>query len=476
MDRTIGPADVHLFSIRGEYFFLDVEGNRLFAISPDAYQYLNLRISGCSPRNSLSLRSLRLEREISALLDSLQPLTAEHMQEKAASLEQEPCELFGLWLGLAHACNLGCRYCFANEPNYLQNHRPFMHETTAKRAVDFLLEKSPKRSDYDLIFFGGEPLLKFDLLQRVVEYTSTFASFGKKFEYSITTNGTLLSPDVYRYLVNHNVSIMLSIDGTKEVHNHNRPYRDGRPSWDDIVANIASLDNIGSNIIARVTITSTETPLVEIYENMRALGFVDIAMVEVCPNSGEMPAFPHESLPRWKEEYLELAEHVAENDPEAYYGGLQSLSGYMQSLRNRERSFYCCSTGISSLYVTPDEDLYPCMRLITDRGEHRIGNLESGVNMMKIRQFTENHIFNKKCKACWARYLCGGTCYGDAFSYAGDIKATIDTYCIMTQHKIHVAAYILKKMNDRALLPPATHIDERTSLIAKIRRLTGLLR
>lgn len=473
MDRETIDRDIHLFSIRDEHFLLDIEGNRLFALSSDAFQLASARVAG-KVTDSFSLRSLRADRELASVWNSLKPLTPEMIETKSAELEDEPCVLRGLWLGLAHVCNLGCAYCFANTPNYLLNYRPFMSEDMAKRAVDFLMEQSPGLTEYDLIFFGGEPLLRFDILQKIVAYTTSLAFEEKTFGYSITTNGTLLTPEVFQYLVEHDVSIMLSIDGTKELHDRNRPYRDGRPSWDDIVTNIGKINDIGSKVMARVTIASADTPLIEIYKTMRSLGFIDIALVEICPNSGEMPVFPPESLSRWKDHYLELAEYIAETDPEAYSGGLQSLSGYMQSLRNRERSFYCCSTGISSLYVTPDGDLYPCMRLITERGENRMGNLETGVDMAGVKRFAQNHIFNKRCMKCWARYLCGGTCYGDAFSYSGDIRATIDTYCIMTQHKIHVAAYILKKLSDRRLLPPVEAGKDLRSLLAKFRRFAGM--
>lgn len=473
MDRQSLLQDVHLFSVRDEHFLLDVEGNRLYSLSPEAYRLALLHIEGIAA-DSFSFRSLRAGRELSSVLKSLKSLTPEAAAVKSKELEQEPCVLRGLWLGLAHACNLGCSYCFANTPNYLQNHRPFMSEETARRAIDFLMRQSPDQGEYDLIFFGGEPLLRFDVLRKVVEYTASLATQETSFGYSITTNGTLLTPDVYQYLTEHDVSMMLSIDGTKALHDRNRPYRDGRPSWDTIVNNISQIADIGSRVMARVTIASTDTPLVEIYETMRSLGFIDIALVEICPNSGEMPVFPPESLSRWKDQYLELAEHIAATDPDVYEGGLQSLSGYMQSLRKRERSFYCCSTGISSLYVTPDGDLYPCMRLITERGENRMGSLDTGVDMAGINRFAQNHIFNKRCRECWARYLCGGTCYGDAFAYSGDIRATIDAYCTMTQHKIHVAAYILKNLNDRRLLPSVEGREKSGSLLAKFRRFAGM--
>ncbi|WP_440871052.1 radical SAM protein [Thermodesulfovibrio yellowstonii] len=453
MEKIIKSCDVHLFNVRDEYFLYDVEGNKLFSLSKDAYEIARKIIKGERIDENFSIRYIKAERELKKVIDEIEPLTEEEAENRRKILEQTEHKLTGLWLGVAHSCNLGCAYCFANSPRYLQTHKTLMSEDIAFRGIEFMLNQSPDDKEYDLIFFGGEPLLRFDLIRKIIEHTSELSKSDKKFYYSITTNGTLLTKDVFDYLKDNNVSIMLSIDGTEELHNKNRPYKDGRPSWQDIINNISKIPDIGYYIMARVTVTSTKPTLLDIFNNMRSLGFIDVALVEICPNSGEMPVLPSELIPTLKSQYLELAEYLIEAETDPYHNGLKCLSVNMQALRERKRSFYCCSTGISSLYLTPDGDFYPCMRLITEKGENIMGNLEIGVDREKIKSFIQNNIFNKKCIQCWARYICGGGCYGDSFAYGGNIRSVIENYCIMNRFKIEVAAYILKKLNDKNRLP-----------------------
>jgi len=469
--NRLSKTDVHLFEIRGNYFLLDVEGNQLFSLSLNAYKCAVDRING----NEVDLQTFsewRAGRELDKIWENIMPLTPEQAEEIRHSLETPIPPLTGLWLGLAHTCNLGCAYCFANEPNYLLNQNPLMSWEMAKRAVDFLIEREPERMQFNLIFFGGEPLLQFELIKRVVDYCGQLQERGKKFTYAITTNGTLLTTEIFNYMVSYDFSIMLSIDGTKAIHDNNRPYRDGRPSWDDIMANLKQLNDAAGHIMARVTVQNVQVPLIEIYKTMRDAGFLDIAMVEICPNSGEIPVFPEKDIPIWKEQYLNLAEYIAETEPHAYDGALSSLSGYVKALRERERSFYCCSTGIRSFYVTPEGDLYPCMRLISDDRKNVMGSIFTTVDAQKVNHFVQNNIMNKSCRKCWARYLCGGMCYGDSFAVSGDIRKPISGYCKITRHKIEVAAYILKKLKESGKIrQPATG-----SIFNKMAKGLGIIR
>ncbi|MEI6609465.1 MAG: radical SAM protein [Deltaproteobacteria bacterium] len=445
--NSLSKTDVHIFEIRGNFFLLDVEGNKLFSLSPDAYKCAVDRING-NETDPQTFSAWRAGRKLDKIWKNIISLTPEHVEDVRQRLETPIPPLTGLWLGLAHTCNLGCTYCFANEPSYLLNNNPLMSWEMAKRAVDFLIEREPERMQFGLIFFGGEPLLQFDLIKRIVDYCCQLQEQGKKFTYAITTNGTLLTPEIYNYMVSYNFSIMLSLDGTKTIHDHNRPYLDGRPSWDNIMDNLKQLNDVARNIMARVTVQDVQVPLIEIYKTMRAAGFQDVALVEICPNSGEIPVFPEKDIPVWKEQYLNLAEYIAETEARAYDGALSSLSGYVQALRERERSFYCCSTGIRSFYVTPDGDLYPCMRLISDDRKNIMGSIFTSLDAQKVNHFVQNNIMNKSCRKCWARYLCGGMCYGDSFAVSGDIRKPISEYCKITRHKIEVAAYILKRLKE----------------------------
>lgn len=181
--------EVHRFTMKGQSFVLDVEGNRLYAVSPEAYRQAGDLLSGKSV-SPATYSEWTAKKEIDALLSSIAANAGkrEELEKEYSRPEPQPPEIVGLWLGLAHACNLACSYCFANEPNYVQRNA-LMSWDTAKAAVDFLLKNSPGREEYEIIFFGGEPLLRFDVLRRVVEYCEEIRKTGKKFLYSITTNG-----------------------------------------------------------------------------------------------------------------------------------------------------------------------------------------------------------------------------------------------------------------------------------------------
>lgn len=467
-ETTRVPLEAHLFTMKGQSFVLDVEGNRLYAVSPEAYRQAGELLDGKSV-SPATYAEWTAKKEIDSLLASIAANAGKRgaLEKEYTQPDPQPPEIVGLWLGLAHACNLACSYCFANEPNYVQRNA-LMSWDTAKAAVDFLLKNSPGREEYEIIFFGGEPLLRFDVLRRVVEYCEGIRKTGKKFLYSITTNGTLLTPGTYEYLAAHDVSIMLSIDGTQALHDRNRRYRNGAPSWDDIIANLHQIPDFGSRIAARVTVPNTEVPLLEIYRTMKGIGFHDIALIEVCPNSGELPMFPQAEIARWKEQHLELAEHILATEPDAYRSELNSIVGYARSLREGARSFYCCGTGIHYFYVTPQGDCYPCMRLITHDERNKMGTIYSAIDREAVERFRSNHIFGRACRDCWARYQCGGMCYGDSFALTGDIKAPVSVFCEITRHKIEVSAYLLWKLKQEGRLPEGKKgwLRERLSQLA----------
>lgn len=443
--EKITGKDIHLFTVKDGCFLLDVEGSQVYSLAPDVYQRARDRLQGKKAKEK-GFQSWKKDKELDAVWKKITPLKEDSLGNTCTRLENNPMVVDSLWLGIAHTCNLSCSYCFANEQNYLKNNKAFMDWETAKRAVDYLVEKAPEGHQPEIIFFGGEPLLRFDLLQRIVAYCESFRQEGKEFGFSITTNGTLLTPAVFDFLLKHRMSIMLSIDGTQAIHDRSRRYGNGRPSWNDIVTNLKKLPDFQKYIMARVTVLNAEVPLIDIYKTIRDIGFLDMAMTEVCPNSGEMPLFPDKEIPRWREHYLELAEYIAQNEPDAYHGGLTSLSGFAKALREREKDYYCCSTGISAFYVDPQGDLYPCMRLITKDQKNRLGTIWSGIEAEKVLAFRSNHIFNRVCRNCWARYICGGMCYGDSFALSGDISKTVEGFCKITQHKIETAAYFLRSL------------------------------
>jgi uncharacterized protein len=406
----------------------------------------------------------------------MDPMTESKESAIVEALECNELQMTGLWLGLAHSCNLACEYCFANEPAYLGRPK-LMSLDVARKAVDFMLERSPSRTEFDLIFFGGEPLLNFPVLKDLVSHCQNLQERGIRFKYSLTTNGTLLTPEIYQYLIENHISIMLSIDGCKEIHDRLRPFKGGQPSWDVIANNLKRLEGFSRHIVPRVTMVSAEVDYVTIYSAVKDLGFRSLAMTEVCPNSGAPGVFPLEQISKANEYFFELAAAVAEEAGSIEEIPLMTLRDYMYHIAGKAKKYHCCFTGFCLFYVTPEGELYPCFRLLTEDRHYHLGSVFSRVDEKAVQTFRNNHVLNKACRACWARYVCGGQCYGDSFFLSSDIRIPDPAYCALTKHKVETAIYLLDDFQRKGKLRAGQHedaVNERRSILGRLfNRLRG---
>jgi uncharacterized protein len=323
----------------------------------------------------------------------------------------------------------------------------------ARKAIDFMIAESPELERYNLFLFGGEPLLNLNVIKEIVSYCGKMAESGKQFGLSMTTNGTLLTPEVYRYLLESDIGVMVSLDGTKSIHDKNRPFKNGKPSWDHIMRNLSRINDFGDVITARATVLNADTDLMTIYRTLSEAGFKRTALSEVCPNSGNPPTFPPDSIPKWKKDYFELAVHVCDSADSIGAIPILSVADQMWQILSKTKSYYCCYTGLSYFYVTPGGEIYPCSRVITEDKRFLLGSVETGIDRRLVGDFKRNNVFNKVCRSCWARYLCGGQCYGDTFAGNRDITVPDSSFCDLMKHKIEVAAYMLDVFQRQGKLP-----------------------
>jgi uncharacterized protein len=205
--------------------------------------------------------------------------------------------------------------------------------------------------------------------------------------------------------------------------------------------------------MARATIPDAKTSLLEVYETLRSLGFRKMAFTEVCSNSGKQRGYPEEDIPRWKQDYFDLAVKLAREAPTIDDLPLGHLHDHTAALVNTDLSYYCCMTGISLFYVNPEGELFPCSRLLTDEKHFRLGTVFTDVDEDVAQKFKENHVFNRPCRTCWARYLCGGQCFGDAFFESSDLARPSSGYCEKLKWKIEVAAYVADEFRRNGKLP-----------------------
>jgi uncharacterized protein len=319
-----------------------------------------------------------------------------------------------------------------------------------------------------ICFFGGEPLLNLDVLKQTVAYCQSLAGEGKHFDFSLTTNGTLLTPGVFEYLRDNDVGILLSIDGAKEIHDRFRRFHNGDPSWDVIVDNLSKIQDAGRYITVRATIPDAKVSLKHAFKTLRDLGFRQMAFTEVCSNSGKQSGFPAGDLEQWREGYLELARDLAAEANSISELPLLHLRTHSAGLFGQDRTYYCCITGINLFYVNPSGELFPCSRLLTDEKHFRLGTVFTGIDQGIVANFRQNHVFKRPCRTCWARYLCGGQCYGDTYFDSHDLGRPSPIHCEMQKWKIEVAAYVVDEFR-RAGKLPATEVEEQRGPWAWVR-------
>ena len=438
----------HLFEIRGKHFLIDPEGPSLYRLSPQAYDLAQKDVNSVFKIPRFTYGNLKAYQELRRLFNNPPNSQAGEESELRRRLEDENSPFRGLWLGIAHQCNMACSYCFANEPSYLGRPK-FMSWEVAKQAIDFLMTHAPETTSYHIIFFGGEPLLNLQVLKRVVSYCRELSVNGREFSFGVTTNGTLLDPDVYQYLADNDFGITLSIDGNKEKHNKHRRFKNDAPTWELICSHLEGISQFSERMAARVTIADADADLISMYRNLRTMGFEEIFFGEVSPCSGKSAPFTLSGRSLWEENYFALATYASEQADSVCELHVNPLRTHVRQLLDGVRSYYCCETGRGLYYVTPEGELYPCFSLLNDSRPFFLGTVFDGADEEVTRIFRRNHILNRTCGVCWARYLCGGQCHGYSWNYHRDLSKPIDEYCLMTKYKIEVAAFVLDLFDQR---------------------------
>ncbi len=427
------------YRINGYNFALYKNGGGFFCISDEAYE---------AARN---ISNAEIPQALKDLYEySLKKNYSKNEELKKVQLSDK-LEIGSLWLGIAHSCNLSCSYCFANKTNYLYTENPLMDYNTAKNAVDFLVANRGNNKQLNITFFGGEPFLNFDLILKVLDYTKSIESeLDVKFSFNLTTNGTLLNKERYE-LIKDRINIMISLDGTKEIHDTNRKTKDGRPTWDTIMKNLNELKEHIPKFSVRVTICKEDIDMIQIYNTLKDMGFTYIFMTDMVPNSSNQKSVEDFNINKLKRNYKKLYKYLLDNYSAENGIYLRSFTNLIESIFYEAKNYFCCTTGISAYYVTPLGDLYPCGRMIDDSKKFMFGNVNTGdVDFSITSLLKTNHIFNKrKCSKCWAKYLCGSQCYGDIFESSGDIFEPNKNFCSMQKFKIKMAGYSIKQLKER---------------------------
>lgn len=368
--------------------------------------------------------------------------TKDIYEDYIKDFKQRSTVVKALCLHIAHDCNLACRYCFAEEGEY-KGHREMMSFEVGKKALDFLIKNSGDRRNLEVDFFGGEPLMNWQVVKDLVRYGREQEELhNKKFRFTLTTNGILLDDEVMEFANREMSNVVLSIDGRKEVNDRMRPSRNGKGSYELILPKFQKLaeSRNQTNYYVRGTFTHNNLDFSEDVKHLADLGFKQISVEPVVALSEESYAITEEDLPILYEEYDRLAKLMLEYKKAGkdfnFFHFMVDLSGGPCVAKRLSG----CGSGTEYLAVTPWGDLYPCHQFV-GIPEFLMGNVEDGIIKPEIREaFKQCNVYSKdKCKDCFAKFYCSGGCAANSYKFHQDINDAYDIGCKLQRKRVECA-------------------------------------
>ena len=350
-----------------------------------------------------------------------------------------------LCLHIAHDCNLACRYCFAEEGEY-HGRRALMSFEVGKKALDFLVANSGNRVNLEVDFFGGEPLMNWDVVKQLVEYGRSLEKpNNKKFRFTLTTNGILLNDEILEFVNKEMGNIVLSIDGRKEINDKMRPFRGGQGSYDIIVPKFQKVAESRDqmNYYVRGTFTHHNLDFSKDVLHLADLGFKQISVEPVVAADTEEYAIREEDIPQIMEEYDALAKEMIAREKAGkgfnFFHFMIDLTGGPCVYKRLSG----CGSGTEYLAVTPWGDFYPCHQFVGEE-QFLMGNVDEGITHPEIRdKFGKCNVYTKEaCKDCFARFYCSGGCAANAYHFQKDINGNYGIGCELQRKRVECAIMI----------------------------------
>ena len=370
--------------------------------------------------------------------DSFAPM-AGTLKQRSAGVVKALC------LHVAHTCNLNCAYCFASQGKY-HGDRAIMSFEVGKRALDFLIEHSAGRRNLEVDFFGGEPLMNFEVVKRLVAYArSREKECGKNFRFTLTTNGMLIDDDVIDFANREMSNVVLSLDGRKEIHDRYRVDYAGNGSWERIVPRFQKLVEArgNKNYYMRGTFTHANPDFLKDIQEMLRLGFTELSMEPVVCAPGDPSALTAEDMPVVMEQYEKLAELMLrrhrEGRPFTFYHYMIDLKGGPCIYKRISG----CGSGTEYMAVTPWGDLYPCHQFVGEE-KFKLGNVWDGVtNQACQSEFAACNVYaHPECADCWAKLYCSGGCAANAYHATGSVTGIYRYGCELFRKRMECAIMV----------------------------------
>ncbi len=455
---------VHQYKLNGYNIVLDTCSGSVHSVDEVAYDIIEMY----KQKSRDEIVSFILEKysempdvtreEVLLCIEDVETLEAEgklfsedKYEELAYTYKNNSNVVKALCLHVAHTCNLNCSYCFASQGKY-QGDRAIMSYEVGKRALDFLVENSGSRHNLEVDFFGGEPLMNFDVVKRLVAYARSIEKEkNKNFRFTLTTNGMLIDDDVIEFANKEMSNVVLSLDGRKKVNDHFRKDYMGRGSYDTIVPKFQKLveSRGGKGYYIRGTFTHNNTDFTNDLFHMADLGFTELSMEPVVCPEGDPYALTKEDLPILFEQYEILAKEMIKRKKE---GRGFTFYHYILDLKNGPciyKRIAGCGSGTEYMAVTPWGELFPCHQFVGDP-KYSLGNIYDGVqNNEMVEKFRKCNAYAREdCRDCWAKLYCSGGCAANAYHATGDINGVYKYGCELFKKRIECAVMMQVAENE----------------------------
>lgn len=450
---------IHQYKSNGYNIVLDVESGAVHVVDDITYDVISLYEENSADEIISKLKSSYNEDEIRECISEVNELVedgqlftediyepfVEKFKEKRQTVVKALC------LHIAHDCNLACKYCFAEEGEY-HGRRALMSFEVGKKALDFLVANSGNRVNLEVDFFGGEPLMNWDVVKQLVAYGRSLEKpNNKKFRFTLTTNGVLLNDEVMEFVNKEMSNVVLSLDGRKEVNDRMRPFRTGKGSYDLIVPKFQKLaeSRNQTNYYIRGTFTRNNLDFSEDVKHFADLGFKQMSIEPVVGPEEDPYSIREQDLPQIMEEYDKLAlEYIDRYKKGNGFNFFHFMIDLTQGPCVYKR-LSGCGSGTEYLAVTPWGDFYPCHQFVGNE-DFLMGNVDEGITKPEIvKEFGNCNVYSKeKCKNCFAKFYCSGGCAANSYNFHGTINDAYDIGCEMQRKRVECSIMIKAALAD----------------------------
>ena len=444
---------IHQYKLNGYNIVLDICSGSVHAVDDVAYDVIEIfeKESRESVIEKISEKYTDISKkdieecyeQITELKNAGKLFTPETFEPMAGHLKAKTAGVVkALCIHIAHTCNLNCSYCFASQGKY-HGERALMSFEVGKRALDFLIENSGTRRNLEVDFFGGEPLMNFDVVKQMVAYARSIEKeHNKNFRFTLTTNGVLIDDDVIEFANREMSNVVLSLDGRKEIHDRYRVDYVGNGSWDKIVPKFQKLVEArgGKNYYMRGTFTHANPDFLNDIQQMLDLGFTELSMEPVVCAPGDPSELTEEDKTVVFDQYEKLAELMIKKDKE---GNPFTFYHYMIDLMGGPciyKRISGCGSGTEYMAVTPTGELYPCHQFVGEE-KFKLGDIWNGVTNTDIQNdFAECNVYSRpECRDCWAKLYCSGGCAANAYHSTGSVKGVYKYGCDLFRKRMECA-------------------------------------